>query len=374
MAIAADDSLLRFLESAFGPLSGRSEKQESIKFRVVRRSGVPFLLLPANSAEAVASLSLYSAQSSAARIAKAGLRVLLQAGLPFPGERLLVPVSATAPFVEYLSSLGTRLQRPSLGILAGNPNSPGQRFVLLCFNEQHEPVAVVKAGCTARARDLIEHEIAFLSLVPEKTKGISRLLRTYSSGQISALAMPFYEGKSPQPQDEAKLPLLMKSWIDSQNLVAVADMPAWSRLNNSANPPGLQSLLTNVGSRKVHPCISHGDFVPWNAKTSKQGDWTVLDWERGELVGIPGWDWFHYLIQPAILVRHERTSELVRMIEALLETEGFKRYASLSEIAGMERELVLAYLGHFVDVIRPSEGIEQNEALLSSLMQRWGIN
>jgi len=48
---------------------------------------------------------------------------------------------------------------------------------------------------------------------------------------------------------------------------------------------------------RVYPALTHGDFAPWNVKVSRR-QWTVLDWERGELAGRAGWDWFHFVMQP----------------------------------------------------------------------------
>lgn len=97
----------------------------------------------------------------------------------------------------------------------------------------------------------------------------------------------------------------------------------------------------------------------------------VLDWERGELAGIPGWDWFHYVIQPAILVDRSPTTDLVQRIERVLSSEPFKAYSARAGIMGCERELVLAYLLHAVEVIKPSEGLAATRDLLHALAVRW---
>ena len=90
----------------------------------------------------------------------------------------------------------------------------------------------------------------------------------------------------------------------------------------------------------------------------------MLDWERGELTGIPGWDWFHYVIQTGILVEHLPAAALLQKVDGLLQSQAFKEYAQRSGIAGVERNLLLAYLLNCVEVIRPSEGLEQARELL----------
>jgi len=99
----------------------------------------------------------------------------------------------------------------------------------------------------------------------------------------------------------------------------------------------------------------------------------VLDWERGELDGIPGWDWFHYVIQPGILVERLSTTDLVQRIETLLAAESFAAYAGRAGILGCERELLLAYLLHAVEVIKPSEGLAATRELLGAMAARWRV-
>ena len=119
--------------------------------------------------------------------------------------------------------------------------------------------------------------------------------------------------------------------------------------------------------RTVHPAIYHGDLAPWNIKVSPAGAWTVLDWERGEPTGIPGWDWFHYVIQSGILVGRLSTPVLAQRVESLLRSDAFKQYAARAGILGCERDLVLAYLLHVVEVLKPSEGLAASRELLHAL-------
>jgi hypothetical protein len=160
--------------------------------------------------------------------------------------------------------------------------------------------------------------------------------------------------------------------VDPKRTITVSDTPEWRRLHDAA-PRGelFAALAGQLRERKLHPAIHHGDFVPWNIKVSAAGAWTVLDWERGELAGLPGWDWFHYLVQSGILVGHLSVPMLIRRVESLLNSEGFKQYATRAAILGYERELVLAYLLHVVEVIKPSEGLAATAELLKALSTRW---
>lgn len=97
----------------------------------------------------------------------------------------------------------------------------------------------------------------------------------------------------------------------------------------------------------------------------------MLDWERGELAGIPGWDWFHYVLQPAILVERLPVAGLVQRMEGLLRSEAFLAYAERAGIRGCERELALAYLIHAAEVIKPAEGLAATNELRRALAARW---
>jgi hypothetical protein len=345
-----------------------------VEMRLVRRRGRPFLLLPVQPRAAAATMGLYPAQTRRARAARTLLRCLLRASLPLGTEKVSLAVSPADPFVSFLSSLVTEPIRglPVLGILAGNPNSNGQRFLLLVFDANRRPVAVVKAGLSEQARGLIEREESFLTAVPGTTAAVPRLRATFQSPRLRALALDFFAGDSPRPQHETALPALLESWIDPNRKVAVSDTPDWARLERACSGSDLFALIAGpLRGRIIQSAIHHGDFAPWNIKVSPTGSWTVLDWERGELTGIPGWDWFHYVIQSAILVGHLPTSALVQRLESLLNSAAFKQYAARAGIAGCERALVLAYLLHAVEVIKPSEGLTPTRDLLQALSARW---
>jgi aminoglycoside phosphotransferase (APT) family kinase protein len=162
--------------------------------------------------------------------------------------------------------------------------------------------------------------------------------------------------------------------VDAKRTVTLSETPPWQRLERAAAADPLwPALAARLRARAVHPVLGHGDLAPWNIKLSPQGAWTVLDWERGELTGVAGWDWFHYVLQRAILVERPPASGLVARAEQLLAAEDFRRYAEQTGSAGFARELMVAYLLHSVHVIQPAEGIPQTRALAEALAARWGL-
>ena len=345
-----------------------------IEMRFLKKAGRPFLLLPSQPRAAAATTDLYPAQTARARMARALMRCLLRASLPLGTEKTSLAISPGDEFVRFLSSLvGKEGQGlPVLGILAGNPASDGQRFLLLVFDASQRPVAVVKAGLSPRARELVEQEERFLAEMPENTVAVPRLRGRFESSRLRALALDFVPGDSPRLRDEAALPPLLAAWVDATRTVVLSETPDWVRLHEAASANGLFSVLAGqLPGRKIHPAMHHGDFAPWNIKVSPAGAWTVLDWERGERTGFPGWDWFHYVIQSGILVGHLPTAVLIQRVESLLSSVAFREYATRGGIQGCERELVLAYLLHVVEVIKPSEGLTPTRELLEALAALW---
>ena len=363
-----------FWEYLFAAPEGQGQVVQ-IKMRLLKKAGQPFLLLPSQARPAAATMALYPAQTGRARIARALLHCLLRASLPLGTETISLAISPGDAFVKFLASLACDSGKglPVLGIFAGNPASDGQRFLLLVFDANQRPVAVVKAGLTSRARALVEQEERFLTAVPEKTVAVPRLRARFESPRLRALALDFVAGDSPRLRDEVALAPLLAAWVDTKRTVVLSDTPDWMRLQEATPASSLFSVVArSLHDRKFHPAMHHGDFTPWNIKVSPTGVWAVLDWERGELTGIPGWDWFHYVIQSGILVGHLPTADLAQRVESLINSDALRQYATRGGILGCERQLVLAYLLHVVQVIKPFEGIAATRELLEDLAARWG--
>lgn len=343
----------------------------AVKVRIIRRSGRPFLALPDDSMTAARALALYAAQTRRARAAKSFLALALKLRLPTGLPVLSLSINREEPFAAFLAKTAGSRGLPRFAILSGNPQAPGRRFIILLFDEKDEPIAVVKAGVDEAARRLIGHEASFLASIPPQTPGAPRLRDTLGSPRLQALALDFFSGESPDPEDQDGVERLLSAWTDTTRRVSIGGLAAWQRLSAGAGPqlPGW-ALWQDLRDALCHPVLFHGDFTPWNIKVA--GDaWRVLDWERGEPAGVPGWDWFHYVIQSAVLVRREPVAALVERVERLLASWNFERYAARAGIKGLERRLVLAYLNYSVRILRQTEELPRVETLLNSLSASW---
>jgi len=337
-----------------------------IEMRLLRKNGRPLFLLSKRPAVAAATFDLYPAQTAKARLARTGLQWLARFGLG-PGEKVSVRISTEDKFAQFIrarANVDSSLI-PTFGVLAGNPATPGQRFLVLAFDGDERPVSVIKTGVSVAARQLIRNEIGFLRSAPSKMPGLPRVQATIESENLSALALDYYAGASPRGNDAHELGRLLSSWIDSTSRMPLKEIPVWQTLERALSV-GEIGGLERIRGASVHPVVQHGDFTPWNIKISANGTWTVLDWERGQLQGIPGWDWFHYHLQNEILVGGQTGQELVNTTKEILHAEVFQDYAGKTEIKGFERTLLRAYLLHIIHVVKPSEGLSQARDLVQA--------
>lgn len=349
-----------------------SEARMAVELNVVRRGGQPFLFLPAEKRLALAALGLYPAQTAKARAAKLLFKLALRLGLKPRLEKISLPLAGDDPFARFLIQTaklpeGIPLR---LAMLAGNPRAAGRRFVFLLFDAGGEPAAVIKAGSSDPARRLLAHEENVLQTAPPQLRGLPKLRGTLYSTRAQAFALDFLAGDPPRPDDVRPLAELLTSWIAVSGMAAMKDLGAWQRLAAASGDAPLPEPVRALAETRFHSTLTHGDCAPWNVKVS-HGRWTLLDWERGELAGPPGWDWFHFVMQPAVLVRHEPVPRLLARFERLLAGENFVRYARRAGIAGHERALALAYLCYCTRVTRQTEGLEAVAALERAAMERW---
>ena len=188
--------------------------------------------------------------------------------------------------------------------------------------------------------------------------------------RAEAFALEFIHGRTPPARWLARPAGVFHTWVNHQRLVALGDLPPWQRLLATASAPPLPVAVTAISGAKVHPTLMHGDFAPWNIRVTKER-WIALDWERGETDGIPAWDWFHAVVQPAVLVQKAAPDAIIAQLARLLDSVEFGRYAKLTGMAGQERALALAYVGYCIRVTRQTEGLDRLTALEAMMQTRW---
>lgn len=165
---------------------------------------------------------------------------------------------------------------------------------------------------------------------------------------------------------------MLTDWIDATQTVRFGELPAAQRLHAHARPDdATRRALAKLAEISFHPALHHGDFVPWNMRVNPAtGNWGVLDWERGEHLGPPAWDWFHFVIQPQAPVRRAAPASILAHLETLRRQPEFLRYAAQAGIENHFDILLLGYLLTCRDVIRQAEGMPTIEDLVKLVSQR----
>jgi len=329
---------------------------------IVRKHQQPLLVLSGKRGALSEGMGLYPAQSFLAKCARNVLRLGLRYGLPLPLEREELPVDSADSFWQFLTvqAGGT----PDFALLCGNPKASGRRFTLLVSNGQTR--RVVKVGISKQAQDLILQEERFLQALG-KTVQAPRVLDAIHRDNLAAFATDYIRGDSPSLHCVEQAASVLASWIQPGE-VPLEEIPAWKRLMQATSATGC--AFQDLANRRVSPMVFHGDFAPWNIKVTPQG-WVALDWERGEPLGVPGWDWFHFVIQPRVLVLGMSPNRVVQTLETMIPSPFFQRYACQARIQGIERRLALAYLEYMLHVTPPSDGAARLAAVHERALNRW---
>jgi glycosyltransferase involved in cell wall biosynthesis len=337
-------------------------------FRVIRRSGNPLLYLPTGGLASSRAVQIYAAQTPIARAAQTALRIALRYRLPLPLQKETVALPANSPLSQFFAQVSAGKDWPEFSVLCGNPKSSGQRHIFVLLDADERPSIVIKAGQNPRARQLIASEARFLQSLPANTAAVPPLCGSIDTAQVTAFATEFRQGDSPRSGDTAEMARILTAWIHPAADMPLQDIPAWQRLRLTPHPflprmPGAQL------KQSIKPVLFHGDFAPWNIR-SWDGRWTVLDWERGETQGVPGWDWFHYVIQTSILVKKDSPQRTFERLRELVSSPPFTRY---SQATGLDDRVGLVLAGYLVHArnLRQTEGAEQIEALLHGLDRYW---
>ena len=352
------------------PPPDRDECTVALKMRLMCKRGEPLLLIPTTGTVLDAALSLYPAQSWKAKMARGGLSLMGKVG-KLPGTTPVdLRFKADSPFVQFLTPPGLKADQLSFALLLGNPHAAGRRFVLLVFDAGGKPVRVVKAGAGGgRAVELIQNEAAFRKAVPATLLNAPAIQGCFNEDGVAALAMDYVAGPTPGFDDFPPAATILESWVSRERAVRFADLPAAHRLAAEARKDdATQAALAKLNQIKLHSAIHHGDFAPWNIRVAHgTKHWTVLDWERGEPAGPPAWDWFHFVIQPEVLVRRASPAAIVKKVEAFFRGTEFARYAAKAGIQASARELLLGYAIYCRDITRQTEGMPVIEALVDRL-------
>ena len=214
--------------------------------------------------------------------------------------------------------LGTPPERLSALLVTGGPRSVS-KVVLLAFAEPSPlPAVAVKAPRVEGAATGLRREGAVLAgLVSRRGHPISGTPGLLFSREIDGVPLIGETGLSGRPLDRLLSRRSFRAWsIKVTNWLAElargsASLPAAHWRETLVEPilaqfadrfgrvvdPGLfreaEGLLRTLGSLPAVP--EQRDFGPWNLLVTPSSELAVLDWESGEVEGLPGLDLLYYL-------------------------------------------------------------------------------
>jgi hypothetical protein len=341
--------------------------------RLIRRRGRPFLLLPDGLTAARTGLNIYSAQRRRARIWRQCLPVLFQTPLARLFRRIHFQANASSEIVQFMAQqAGVPADQISAAAIKLSEVGLRSRLVLLVCDEGGRPARVIKAGLNAIGREANDREADFLAQLPAGKIGCARLTGRLTTPTLSAFATDYFPGSS--PRDDAGLEHLFHDWLNRNENLPLASLPVWRELDaavGTSHRNTWQQINTRLAGKNIHTTLYHGDFAPWNIRAVNSRNLQAFDWERGSRHGIPGWDWFHFTIQTAILARRYSAERAAAEVEQLIHSQRFKKYADDAGIAEIVQPLILAYLLNHIWVTQPSEGGKTNAALFDLLCGHW---
>ncbi|MEI9863131.1 MAG: hypothetical protein WDN00_00940 [Limisphaerales bacterium] len=343
------------------------------EWRLVCRRGQPFMLLPVQPALARTGLNLYSAQRWQAKIWRRSLPWMLQTPLAGFFEFVRFQADASAEIIQFMAhQIGGTAERTFPAAIKLSDTGSSARVVVLLCDESGRPACVIKAGLSSEGRAATDKEADFLEQLPGGLLGGVRLGGRISTPTLSAFSMDYFPGLS--PTDDAGLEHLFHDWLKMEETIPLKSHPVWQQLAAAIGAPHLKAwgqIQLAFSEKTVHPTLYHGDFTPWNVRVINSRNLQAFDWERGSRQGIPGWDWFHFTVQTAILARRHSAERAAAEVEELIHSARFKKYAAAAGISDIVEPLLLAYLLHHICVTKPSEGGRKTAELFDLLAAHW---
>lgn len=351
-----------------------SGKRLMFHWRLISRQGRPLLLLPELGMDLRVGLELYSAQRRRAKIWRAALPKIIHSPAASLFHRISFEADTNSEFVRFLSEQSgvpaEQLRAPAIKF--GGLGEKKTRLALLVCDQTNRPAKVIKVGLNAEGRAATEREADTLAQLPAEVIGCIRMSGRSATEKWSAFATPFFPGES--PENDAGMEIVFHSWLKRGEAMAVEEFESWRELETKV-PAGQSEKLSAVAAalagKKIRSTLYHGDFTPWNLRAINAMNLQAYDWEVGFLRGIPGWDWFHFIVQTSILVKRHSPARVAAELEQLIQSPRFIKYAQAAGIEKIIEPLLLAYLLHQEHVICPLQGRETTRRLFEMLWRHW---
>ena len=335
------------------------------RWAVVRRNGSILLALPECREAARRTLGLYQPQRIKARAVTAMLRLAAGAGV----HRWLLPALGYHHGREISDPPLPALRPSTCGFLFGSPDHRIQR-VIACY-ETNEGWEVAKLAEGSEGIEMLNKEARFLEALAQRTDVAPRLLGLHHTLNHAILRMPYLEGDKLK-RDSGFDPLeVLESWVGAKQALDASGFPEWPAIIRGLSPCDQGAgVLGEIGGYQLTPSLHHGDFVRWNLLRRDHGQIVVLDWEWGELAGMPGLDLVHWHLQEARLVDRLEPAAALAKTATVLRADKSRAYLERCGWIG-ERGVTNAIIASLA--FKQGAGHQQNEEILAAAVGTCGL-
>ena len=286
------------------------------EWRLVRRHGRPFLLVPTvgpgkkvsrriylSDTEPVeyeinpglspqVSLKLYAAQRRRAKICRTLFPMLMNSPAAYLFQQVRLCANSTADLIRFLAHQSgvpaEMLVTPAVKF--GGQDTYNSRVVFLLGDGSGRPLKVVKVGLDEIGRANTRREADLLEQLPGNALGCIRLAGRLETPTLTAFATDYFPGES--PMNDAGLEKVFHSWLNLEPPVAVTNLAGWNELEtargkSSADLQVLATLRQALAGAQVRTTLHHGDFTPWNVRPSTRTAFRLLIGSEGICAAFP---------------------------------------------------------------------------------------
>jgi len=184
-------------------------------------------------------------------------------------------------------------------VLLMGTSSPAQKVIVQLWNE-NQIVGYIKYAENHRARVRLDQEYQMLSSLPTNLAPKPLKYDVFLNG-LALVTKPI-SGKMLRPCLPPR-PVVSKflKTLTLSTLYSVEKHP-WVQKLEENHMSQIEPWITALTTHKWPIAIHHGDFAPWNIFHIKDDQFSLVDWEYGDIEGFPYIDLAYYLLQVAMLI------------------------------------------------------------------------
>lgn len=295
-------------------------------------------LLPIHNAKvAEASLNLYTPLVFKRKLQVTLLKALFKTRLIkyiLPSNLKIKGISNTnfTSLKEMSKWLSEVLNKQDLtfAIFTGTPG-PYRKITVQVMDYNAKILAYVKIAHTEKAknnlqneRDILEH-IKSLKITSTTTPEVIKIIEEDENLIMVQSTLQGDFNFCSMKLDERHIMFLAEIFVKTIKYEKIENSQCFqtvakriSEIDNNLSPvwkerfkKGLTVIEQYLGPIEIPIGLCHYDFKPWNIRIDKKNKKLfVYDWEFAKKDWIPFWDIFHFIIQPAILVKHKDANKI----------------------------------------------------------------